>query len=70
MDEEGEVYSLARQIKGVSAEELKKFMADVDKETLPTVEAAQTIAHDKPAPAPEPVDPYSRGNRPYRKGHQ
>jgi hypothetical protein len=41
VDEGGQVYSLARQIKGVTAKDLRAFMADIDRETVPSVDEAK-----------------------------
>jgi hypothetical protein len=48
--QDGQIYSLARQIKGVSAKDLRTFMADLVRETVPTVEEAKTLQRDR-APA-------------------
>ena len=70
VDEQGEVHSLGRQIRGVKAAELRAFMADIDREALPTATQAKTRqdqlsqrpSHDDRAapeageePAPHPV---------------
>jgi hypothetical protein len=41
VDADGQIYSLARQIKGVATKDLRAFMADVDRESIPTVEQAK-----------------------------
>jgi len=68
VDEMGEVHSLARQIRGVTAKDLRAFMADVDEAALPTVEEAKAAQSERPAPeptqpaqAPEPSPPTSDG---------
>lgn len=71
VDEAGDVHSLARQIRGVTTKDLRAFMADVDRETLPTVEKAKALHKDRPAPepptlaeapeTPRPVDGGSEG---------
>jgi len=48
--QDGQIYSLARQIKGVSAKDLRAFMADIDREAVPTVDEAKTLQRDR-APA-------------------
>jgi hypothetical protein len=48
VDEAGQVYSLARQIKGVTAKDLRAFMSDLDRETVPSVEAAKAMQCDRP----------------------
>ena len=71
--EDGQVYSLARQISGVGEKDLRAFMADVDRESLPTVEQAKaqqeersrTLEKKAPAesleapqpPTPQPAEP-------------
>jgi hypothetical protein len=67
MDADGQIYSLARQIKGVTAKDLRAFMADVEREAIPTVEQAKMLqeqrghAPDKATPEnlepPEPPTP-------------
>lgn len=65
VDADGQIYSLARQIKGVTAKDLRAFMADVDRENIPTVEQAkalqreraQTIQPEPPLPEKEPSAP-------------
>ena len=56
VDGQGQIYSLARQINGVTAKDLRAFMADVDRETIPSVEQAKTLQRER---APEPVQPPS-----------
>lgn len=41
VDENGQIYSLARQIKGATAKDLRAFMADIDRDTIPNVEQAK-----------------------------
>jgi hypothetical protein len=55
VDHAGEVYSLARQIKGMTAKDLRAFMADVDADALPTVAEAKALQEQRPAPAPTPL---------------
>jgi hypothetical protein len=71
--EDGQVYSLARQISGVREKDLRAFMADVDRESIPTVEQvkaqqeerSRTLEKNAPAesleapqpPTPEPTGP-------------
>lgn len=38
IDANGQVYSLARQIKGVTAKDLREFMSDIDRDAIPSVE--------------------------------
>jgi hypothetical protein len=56
VDEQGEVHSLARQIKGVTAKDLRAFMADIDRDSIPNIEQAKALqreiaANSNPAPA-------------------
>jgi len=46
VDEAGEVHSLGRQIKDLKAKELRAFMQDVDRDTLPTVEQAKVLQQE------------------------
>ena len=55
---DGQIYSLARQIKGVSTRDLRAFMADVDREAIPTVEEAKALQEQR-APALETAPPES-----------
>ncbi len=55
VDHAGEVYSLARQIKGMTAKDLRGFMVDVDADTLPTVAEAKARQEQRPAPEPKPL---------------
>jgi len=72
VDQDGEVYSLARQIKGMKAAELREYMKCLDPSTLPTAEQAAQIQQQiqdakkqaaekyaEPAP-PEPVQPVEK----------
>ena len=47
VDQDSQIYSLARQIKGVTAKDLRAFMADVDREAIPTVEQAKTLQEQR-----------------------
>lgn len=55
VDHAGEVYSLARQIKGMTAKDLRGFMADVDADALPTIAEAKTQQEQRPALEPKPL---------------
>jgi len=60
VDDMGNVYSLARQIRGIRAAELREFMKGIDPQTLPTVEQAKEIRKEallKQAEAPVPDEP-------------
>jgi len=66
VDAQGEVHSLARQIKGVSARDLHEFMADIDRDSIPTVEQAKALQSEIAArpnsaasPQAEPSPPQS-----------
>lgn len=57
IDSQGEIYSLGRQI-GVKAKVLREFMADIDRDKLPTVEAATEQAKTlQYQPTPEQASP-------------
>ena len=69
VDQHGEIHSLGRQLKGVTAPQLREFMTDVDRAQLPTpanaaalqraadrvqgAEPLQAPVKDQPTPAPE-----------------
>ncbi len=55
VDPAGESFSLGRQLKGVKAAELRAFMADVDRASLPTVAAAVETQRAR-SEAPEILD--------------
>jgi hypothetical protein len=55
VDEAGEIYSLSRQIRGITAAELREFMKGIDLQTLPTVEQARE-ALKQPAPESPAVE--------------
>jgi len=55
VDHAGEVYSLARQIKGMTAKDLRAFMADVDTDALPTIAEAKALQEQRPAPEQKPL---------------
>jgi hypothetical protein len=74
VDHAGEVYSLARQIKGVTTKDLRAFMTDVDEATLRTVEEAKAAQAERPAPepalpsqAPEPSPPTGPSGKPLQE---
>ena len=67
VDTDGQIYSLARQIKGVSAKDLRAFMADVDRDSVPSVEEAKELQEQRghaleeaPAEDVEPDRPADR----------
>jgi hypothetical protein len=70
VDEAGEVHSLARQIRGVTTKDLRAFMADVDRETLPTVEEAKALQKDRPAPEPPALAEVPETPRPVDGGSE
>jgi len=60
VDDDGQIYSLARQIKGVPPKDLRAFMADVERESLPTVEQAKALQEQRvqtPEKVPEETPP-------------
>jgi hypothetical protein len=72
LDADGQIYSLARQINGVATKDLRAFMVDVDRESIPTVEQAKAQQEErsrtleKKAPAesleaPQPPTPQPAG---------
>jgi hypothetical protein len=63
VDDGGQVYSLARQIKGVTAKDLRAFMADIDRDVIPSVDDAKTRQRsrtDFDVPSPPPASDESR----------
>jgi Relaxase/Mobilisation nuclease domain len=64
VDGRGKIYNLARQINGVTAKDLRAFMADIDRETIPSAEQAKALQRERAqkelsAPEPEPAKPSS-----------
>jgi hypothetical protein len=62
VDDDGQIYSLARQIKGVATKDLRAFMAGVDRESIPTIEQAKALQEERArtpekAPAENPEKP-------------
>ena len=53
VDENGQIHSLARQIKGVTAKALRPFMADVDRDSIPSVEQAKALQEQRAQTSPE-----------------
>ena len=47
VDERGQVYSLARQINGVTAKDLRAFMADIDRDMIPSVDQAKALQQER-----------------------
>ena len=54
VDETGQVYSLARQIKGVTAKELRAFMNGLDRDAVPSVEQAKILQEERTRARQEP----------------
>jgi hypothetical protein len=46
VDEYAQVYSLARQINGVTAKDLREFMADIDRDMIPSVDQAKALQRE------------------------
>jgi hypothetical protein len=64
VDADSQIYSLTRQIKGVAAKDLRAFMADVDRDSIPSVEQAKELQEQRgqtlektPAESPEAPQP-------------
>lgn len=64
VDADGQIYSLARQINGVTAKDLRAFMADVNRDSIPGVEQAKAPQEQRghalekaPAESPEAPQP-------------
>ncbi|MEK7994699.1 MAG: relaxase/mobilization nuclease domain-containing protein [Planctomycetota bacterium] len=47
VDANGQVYSLARQIKGVTAKDLREFMSDIDRDAIPGVEQVKARLQER-----------------------
>jgi hypothetical protein len=58
VDRDGAIHSLGRQIEGIKAKDLREFMADIDREKLPTPEEARALQSQQQLP-PEPAPPAS-----------
>lgn len=52
VDEYAQVYSLARQINGVTAKDLREFIADIDRDMIPSVDGAKALQRER-AKTPE-----------------
>lgn len=57
LDTDAKVHSLGRQLPGVSAKDLRAFMADIDPDSLPSVKEARGQLRDAERPEPK-RDPY------------
>jgi len=49
VDQLGQVHSLGRQINGVRAKDLREFMADIERDSIPTIEQAKALQRDRAA---------------------
>ncbi len=58
VDEQGEVHSLARQIKDVTSKDLRAFMSEIDPQTMPTIEEAKALTASR-VHNPTPQEPAS-----------
>lgn len=47
VDENGQVYSLARQIKSVTAKDLREFMSDIDRDAIPSIEQVKAQLQER-----------------------
>jgi len=47
VDADAQIYSLARQINGVATKDLRAFMADVERDSIPTVEQAKAQQEER-----------------------
>lgn len=53
LDTDAKVHSLGRQLPGVTAKDLRAFMADIDPDGLPSVKEARAILRDTERPEPK-----------------
>lgn len=53
LDTDAKVHSLGRQLPGVTAKDLRAFMADIDPDSLPSVKEARAILRDTERPEPK-----------------
>ena len=53
VDQEGEIFSLSKQVTDIKGKEYKAFMGGIDQTALPTVEEAKVLQADKPVKAKE-----------------
>ncbi len=53
LDTDAKVHSLGRQLPGVTAKDLRAFMADIDPDSLPNVKEARAILRDTERPEPK-----------------
>ena len=67
LDRKGGVHSLARCIDGIKAAELRKFMAPLDRDSVPTIEHARKVIEmlDPPSAELRPSPNEARVNPPY-----
>lgn len=63
LDTDAKVHSLGRQLPGVTAKDLRAFMADIDPDSLPSVKEARAILRDTERPEPK-RDPNQSGPSP------
>ena len=57
IDRNGGDHALSKRITGATAPETRQRMADIDRATLPSVDAAKTLQSQRPAPEPRPAQP-------------
>jgi Relaxase/Mobilisation nuclease domain len=47
VDSQGQIHSLSRQVKGVTAKDLRAFMSDLDRDLLPSTEQAKAMQRER-----------------------
>jgi hypothetical protein len=70
VDETGSIHSLGRQIKHLKADELRAFMKDVDRETLPTAAEAVKIQRQRQEEQREQPQHEPPEKKPQQQEHQ
>jgi hypothetical protein len=57
LDTDAKVHSLGRQLPGVTAKDLRAFMADIDPDSLPSVSEARAVLRENARAEPAPEQP-------------
>ena len=57
LDTDAKVHSLGRQLPGVTAKDLRAFMAEIDPDSLPSVKEARALLRDAERPEPNQSEP-------------
>lgn len=57
LDTDAKIHSIGRQLPGVTAKDLRAFMADIDPDGLPSVKEARALLRDTERPEPNQSEP-------------